>query len=71
MAVAEYLDGARSPFTTRVTNCLSARAQIQIDSLNLGVMCDGIADGRILTQEESARYWELEAKAAYFAEVWA
>jgi hypothetical protein len=71
MTPTEYLDEVRFPLTTQVANRLTARGQIEIDSFNLGVMRDGVGDGRILTSEELARFQELEAKSAFWAEVWA
>ena len=71
MTPREYLDETRFPVTTQVANRLSARGQIQIDSFNLGMMRDGVADGRILTPEELARFQELVAKEEFWAEVWA
>ncbi len=71
MTPARYLDETRFPLTTQVANRLSARGQVEIDSFNLGMMRDGLADGRAFTPEELARFQELQAKEEFWAVVWA
>jgi len=72
MTSQEYVDENSFPLTTqREPHRLKARDQIQIDSVILGAMRDCLEDGHQMTLEELARFQELEAKAKFWAEVWA